>query len=405
MSIGTYRNSVRSHNRTLAIFVAAGLVEGIFLSHLFSFVPSHLLTLGVEQSEVARVTALISAIAGTAGIPFVAFWGALADRYSRKPIIIRSFLVLAICGIAMLTANQLWLFVLARALVPLSLGSTGLMLTTLSERLPTQRMGLAFTLVNGATPIGSFLGPMLGGALFDEHGMSWLLALDSAALACVVALLALGYRDDHSTGERSSLLKMVRESVASVLFSPRVRNLLVALTLVVSGWMAAYVQVPVAISQLYVGSSLGAAIGWVMAAAGLAALVISPSMGVLAGRIGVHRVMYGGIGILVLLFPLCSVQRNIVWLAALWAVVSGASAGVFSLGTLLLADSAPFRLRGRVMSFSFVPVLLGLSLGSLIASPLIRVSVFSVFPLASVLSLLGLAAVYWVHSAPVRSET
>ena len=68
----------------LCIFTVASFVEGVSLSHLIVFIPLHLPELGVAIKDVARVTGLVVAISSAVGIPFVPFWGALADRYARQ---------------------------------------------------------------------------------------------------------------------------------------------------------------------------------------------------------------------------------------------------------------------------------------------------------------------------------
>jgi MFS family permease len=54
-----------------------------------------------------------------------------------------------------------------------SFGNSRLMMTTLSERVPRQRLALAFAITNGSSPIGAFIGPIVGGAIVDAQGLGF----------------------------------------------------------------------------------------------------------------------------------------------------------------------------------------------------------------------------------------
>ena len=144
-----------------------------------------------------------------AGLPFLPFWGALADRYSRQPLIVRSFVAHLLALLLALLAGNVWVFVAGRALMSLALGNTGLMMATLGERVPRGRLGLAFAVLNSAPPLGAFVGPLVGGPLVDAWGFRALLACDVALMLAVILLLTFAYRDTFVAPARRPLLRMV----------------------------------------------------------------------------------------------------------------------------------------------------------------------------------------------------
>jgi len=90
----------------LALFTAASLIEASFWGQMSAFTPLYLPRLGVPPEQVLAWTGASVAISGLLGLPFLPFWRALADRYARKPIIIRSYLAHLVAGvIAMLAGN------------------------------------------------------------------------------------------------------------------------------------------------------------------------------------------------------------------------------------------------------------------------------------------------------------
>ena len=87
---------------------------------------------------------------------------------------------------------------------------------------------------------------------------------------------------------------MAAESVRIIWRSGRLRALFAALFLLFSGWMLAMTYAPLVVTALYRGDDPGTAVGVVLGAGGLTALVFSPLMGVLADRFGHWRLLFIG---------------------------------------------------------------------------------------------------------------
>lgn len=374
----------------LSLFTLGSFVETIFFGQLGAFTPLYLPRLGIQAGEVARWTGIIAATSGLLGLPFLPFWGALADRYARKPVILRSFAIEAVAGVIALLAGNIWIFLIGRSVTSLSLGNTGLMMATLSERAPANRQGLAISIMNSAGPIGVFIGPMIGGPVVDRWGLPTLLMIDALLLAIVVAALGLGYRDRFKGTNRGPLLKMAGDSVRILLDSRRLRLLFPALFVLFAGWMLALTYAPLAIAQLYTGQDQATVVGIILGAGGLLALVLSPLLGWLADRFGYWRILFVGAIIEGVLWPLPALAHSLVPFGITWALINGVGAGVFAVSFTVLAHSASEDVRGRVMSFAYLPVNMGLFLGPTIGSLVTRGSVFAVFPTAAILTALGI---------------
>src|SRR5437879_1863085 len=77
--------------RMTILFAIAGFFEVTAYGQVTAFTPLYLPRLGIELAAVAFWVGAITSFSNVAGLPFLPFWGALADRYGRKPLIIRSF--------------------------------------------------------------------------------------------------------------------------------------------------------------------------------------------------------------------------------------------------------------------------------------------------------------------------
>jgi DHA1 family multidrug resistance protein-like MFS transporter len=388
-----------SWGRLLGLYTLASFVETIFWGQMAAFTPLFLRDLGVPQAEVARLVGIVAAITGAAGIPFLPFWGALADRYSRQPLIVRSFVAYLLSGVVAVLARNVWVFVIGRSLMSLSLGNSGLMMTTLAERTPSDRQGLAFALMNSAGPIGAFLGPLLGGPIVDRWGFRTLLLIDLGLIILIVLALSFGYRDAYKGSNPAPILQMAGESIRFTFGTPRLRTLFLALFLLFAGWMLAYNYLPVVVTSLYTGANPASAIGLVLGGGGLVALILAPSLGILADRYGHWRILLIGAGLETLLWLIPFWTRSLLSFGIAWAVLSGLSAAVFSISFNVLSGSAAANVRGRVMSFAYLPVNLGFFLGPALGSLLVGFNLFAIFPAAFIFSGLG-----WLTLARARRE-
>jgi DHA1 family multidrug resistance protein-like MFS transporter len=380
--------------RILALFALATFVEVIAYGQLAAFTPLHLPRIGVPDDQVAFWVGAITVGANALGLLFLPFWGALADRYGRKLLIIRSFAATG-AGLAVAAlATNVWQFLGARALTALNLGNSGLMMTTLAEGAPASRIGFAYGVVNGAGPLGALAGPLIGGPLVDRYGFAAILAIDAALLAGVVLLMTVGYRDPYvRPADPPPILRSAFGGVALLWRSQRLRALFPALVVLFAGWMLVFIYSPLAIAQIHRGPDLATAIGLVLGAGGVVTLVASPGIGALADRLGLMRTYYvvGALSAAAWILPWLT--RDYVPFLIGWAIANGLGSGLFSLSFNVLTRSTTDTTRARVMTFSYLPPNLGFIVGPAIGSVVASTDPFAIFPTAVVLELIGLALV------------
>src|SRR5690348_8318876 len=73
----------------LSLFGITSLVESLCVSHVFAFLPLYLRLVGLPESAVPHWTGFLLSGVFICGLPLVPFWGAWADKYGRKAIIVR----------------------------------------------------------------------------------------------------------------------------------------------------------------------------------------------------------------------------------------------------------------------------------------------------------------------------
>jgi MFS family permease len=266
------------------------------------------------------------------------------------------------------------------------------MMTTLSERLPKDRQGFGFSIMNSAAPVGAFLGPLAGGFMVDEYGFRTLLLINMAVLSLVILLLARGYQDTYQAKEDGPILQMAWDSVRIIGRSKRLLALFPALFLLFGGWMLAFTYIPLVIADIYTGNDPGLVIGLVIGASGFTTMILGPILGAMADRFGAWRMLFIGSITALVLWPMPLLTSTLVSFAIIWSILNGVVSAVFALSFTVMSDSTSPNVRGRVMSFAYMPVNIGFMIGPAIGTRITQTSLFNIFPGAAIFTALGLAA-------------
>ena len=185
----------------LLVFWITSMVEGLGVSQIFALLPTYLREMGVAPADRLTFVGLFSALIFVVGMPLVPLWGAWADKYSRKLVIVRSAVVEAVVFAAVALAREPWQLALAMLLIGFQLGNTGIMLAGIRDVTPLHRVGTTIAIFGASGPVGFAVGPALAGILIDGFAWSvssvfWL----SAALSVGTALLVTFVASSIATG-------------------------------------------------------------------------------------------------------------------------------------------------------------------------------------------------------------
>lgn len=327
------------------VFGIVTLIESFGASHIFAFLPLYLRLVGTPDGDVARWAGLLTAGISLLGLPLVPFWGAWADKYGRKPILIRSALVETVVPL----------------LVALQLGNTGVMLAALRSAAPEQRVGLAIGLLGIASPIGMALGPAAGGWLAHHTalGLRGLFILDSALSACAALLLAVAYREVRTAARPTTpVTRLAKESLVGIATTPVSRLIFAIFALALLGQFTVQPFFPPFVARLHPGeASLAAAVGLVAGTASLLGVLCSPVAGFLGDRFGRARVLAA-----------VTLAASLPALALGVALFGGCLSAIVALVYALLATLVPEGRRAATLNLAFVPFYCGAIAGPLLGA-------------------------------------
>lgn len=186
--------------------------------------------------------------------------------------------------------------------------------------------------------------------------------------------------------------------------SARLKALFPALFFLFAGSALARIYVPLAISNIYPALDINTIIGLILGAGGFLAIFVSPGMGALADRYGHWKMLFIGAVVEIFLWPLPAFTHNLYTFGITWALISSIGAGVFSISFTVLSNSTSREVRGRVMSFAYLPVNMGSIIGPAIGAVISRGSVLAIFPAAAVLTAIGVGLLVAAWRQPVSSQ-
>jgi DHA1 family multidrug resistance protein-like MFS transporter len=155
------------------------------------FLPMYIQSLGVtERAEVALWSGVASGSAALTMAVFAPIWGVLADRYGRKPMLVRSMLGGAFVVGAIGFVDNVWQLEALRLIQGAVTGSQAAAAALVAAATPASHVGFALGLVSTAVQIGNTVGPAVGGVAVDELGFRGSFVL-GAFMLLIAGLMAL----------------------------------------------------------------------------------------------------------------------------------------------------------------------------------------------------------------------
>ena len=170
---------------------------------------------GTDVSTATTLTGWAGFAAGMAMTGFAPVWGALADRYGRKAMILRAMLAGAVVMTLMGFMKTVGGIIFCRALQGMLTGSITASVTLVSSVTPTRHSGYALGMIHGAVYSGIFIGPLLGGVVCDRFSFQTSCIVAGGILTVATLLVLFGAREEfkpipkHERGERDSYKALI----------------------------------------------------------------------------------------------------------------------------------------------------------------------------------------------------
>ncbi len=368
----------------LALFCVGTLIEITAWGHMQAFTPLFLSReLAVDAADVPFWTGVLAALPLAIAVPLAPFWGALADRYSRKLIIVRSLFAESLAYAVASLSGSLLAFVVVRLIMGFAFGNNALVVAVISLVTLERRLGTAVGVFTAMFPIGLSVGPLMGSGLIALGGPRLMLAVDAALCLFAATMLLLFVREPAR--DPAALSVGIRERLGTIFAlvarMPSIRWNFVLWFLISGGVAAMDPYLPVLITDLYQGSSLALTIGVVLAIFGAASAICTPFTPRLVDRFGASRVLLFACLVLALVAFVSPFAPTVAIVAAILLLRAAPQAATATTLFTHLARHAPREHRAGVMALSPLPRNLALLIAPLAGSALSALGLGAVFAL------------------------
>jgi DHA1 family multidrug resistance protein-like MFS transporter len=381
------------------LFAATTCVESMSWTQLTAYTPLYLRELHVPAAEVPGWIAAMSSLGWILALPLAPFWGVLADRYSRKLVIVRSAVIEALVFGGWALSTTPWMALVFRSLNGFILGNTGVMLAVQASTTPKQRLALAVGMVGAGSPAGRAVGPILGASLVHFIDVRGMLLVDCALSIVMAVLLMVVMREtEHARPADLRVLSLLRGALHEIVSKPLVWRLFLATTITQVGLWTILPYIPIYIGRLAPNNAV-TAIGVVLSAVGLGQAIASPLWGIAMQRFGHVKVLnVTSVGAALALSMVALSHTLPVFAIGLFANGVCAAAILTASMAVMAATVSPER-RGAVLGQILFPFYLGGVVGPLIGAAAFGTGQPLVFGIAAALSLAPLIVLLTLRPA------
>jgi DHA1 family multidrug resistance protein-like MFS transporter len=337
-------------------------------SMCYPFLPFFLADLGAESfdSQAWWTGALTASSAGFMAVA-APFWGMAADRWGRKPMVVRAMLCGAVTtglmGLVVAPWQLLVLFILDGALS----GTIAAAMTLVAIATPRERLGYALGLLQTAVFVGFSVGPMVGGVLADAIGYRPVFGVGSLMLFVAAALVLIL---THETFERPARdADNADRNAAGV---PLLAILLagampaaVGATFALRATTGAVQPIlPLFVEELAgAGTRVATLTGLTFGVSGIGSAAAALTLGRAADRLGHRRVLIGSALAMALLFLPLALVRSSWQLIVCYGLLGIATGGIIPSAHAVVAGVTPAARRGVVFGVTSAAASFGGFLG------------------------------------------
>ncbi len=335
--------------RNLYILWVGVFIAGASFSLVSPFLPLLLHEVG-QESNVEFWSGMLFSASFIASSIMSPIWGSLADRYGKKPMIIRSGIGIASTYILMYFATQPWHLLVARFLNGVLSGFIPSSISLVASNSPDHRIGRSLGILSTGSSAGSVIGPMLGGLMAARFGMRMTLLISGAILLLATLVVIFGVHEKvvKTENKRPSLLQDFQEA-------GRNRSLMAMLliqTMIALSLMIIQPILTLYIGEMGVGDHIVSYTGIIFSLAGVATVIAAPIWGRIGEKIGFQTtLMISLLGISVMNL-MQMLARDVYVFGALRFSYGLFIAGVAPAANAIIAASVPQSFRGRAFGIS-----------------------------------------------------
>ncbi|NTU69077.1 MAG: MFS transporter [Chlorobiaceae bacterium] len=178
----------------LAILFLTVLLDLIGFGIVLPLLPTYAKELGASPFMIG----LIAAIYSSMQFIFSPIWGKLSDKIGRRPVMLSSIFLASASYIFFSQAVSIPLLILARALSGIGSANIAAAQASITDLTDSKSRSGAMGMLGAAFGIGFIIGPLIGGVLMTNYGIS-MVGIVAAALNSLNFILAVFFLTESNT--------------------------------------------------------------------------------------------------------------------------------------------------------------------------------------------------------------
>ena len=351
----------------LRIAWLGSFLTGACISLVVPFMPIFVEQLGVEPSQVTFYSGLAISVSAISAACVSPLWGILADRYGRKPMMIRAGLAMTITmgGLAFVP-NVYWLLAL-RLLNGVFTGFVPNATALIASQVPKDKSGYALGTLSSGVVAGTLTGPFVGGMIAEVFGIRNVFLMVGGFLFLAAILTIFFIKEDFQPVPKEKALP-TKELFTSVKYPYLLFNLFVTSFVIQVAAQSVGPILALYIRDLGQNENLLFVSGLIVSSMGLSSMMSSGVMGRLGDKVGNHRLLIVAQAYSALIYLLCANASTPLELG-IYRFLFGLGTGALVPGiNALLSRMTPKAGISRVFAFNQVFFYLGGVIGPLAGS-------------------------------------
>ena len=356
-----------SWKENLRVAWFGSFLTGASISLVVPFMPIFVEQLGIEGDQVAFYAGLAISVSAVSAALVSPIWGILADKYGRKPMMIRAGLAMTITmgGLAFVP-NIYWLLFL-RLLNGVFTGFVPNATALIASQVPKDKSGAALGTLSTGVVAGTLTGPFVGGFIAEIFGIRNVFLLVGSFLFLAAILTIFFIKEDFQPVAKEKAIP-TKEVFSSFKYPRLLVNLFLTSFVIQFSAQSIGPILALYVRDLGQTENLLFVSGLIVSSMGFSSMMSAGILGKLGDKVGNHRLLVAAQIYSVIIYILCAHATSPLQLG-LYRFLFGLGTGALIPGVnALLSKMTPKSGVSRIFAFNQVFFYLGGVIGPMAGS-------------------------------------
>ena len=356
-----------SWKENLRVAWFGSFLTGASISLVVPFMPIFVEQLGIEGDQVAFYAGLAISVSAVSAALVSPIWGILADKYGRKPMMIRAGLAMTTTmgGLAFVP-NIYWLLFL-RLLNGVFTGFVPNATALIASQVPKDKSGAALGTLSTGVVAGTLTGPFVGGFIAEIFGIRNVFLLIGGFLFLAALLTIFFIKEDFQQIAKEKAIP-TKEVFSSFKYPRLLVNLFLTSFVIQFSAQSIGPILALYVRDLGQTENLLFVSGLIVSSMGFSSMMSAGVMGKLGDKLGNHRLLIVAQIYSVIIYLLCAHATSPLQLG-LYRFLFGLGTGALIPGVnALLSKMTPKSGISRIFAFNQVFFYLGGVIGPMAGS-------------------------------------